>query len=523
MEGRLHKEASAKLRLEVFPPLREDDIIRLIRYDRILIIWGNKLCLRYTPHYQHNMIRSRLRLMGRLLLAAKTLNPIVADYASLYNPKMCDGVVQAARVLGRYDEQVGEFGAPSVGMNLGTYIKQIGEILMIEYVKSEEPEKEQTVERFLKVFKLDYALEVNKAALETQRKQQRQKKVILPSTNDIRTLTDYLDCEMEHSFNKLSESYSFEEWYKLSQLTMTAIIAFNRRRTGEIQNILVEDYLNPEKIDEKTDPELYASLSVKSKAIANKYVRISIRGKKGRPVPVLLYPQLVKNLDLFLKHRTEAKVPSGNIYLFGLPCYNKKRTKVIDACEAMRKFSSLCGAVMPETLRGTELRKHIATKCVTLNLKDNEVTDLANFMGHSEKIHKEIYRQPIKSREIIGISRLLEAARGEEDDSDAEYYARSSKVAYKNDETNIIDQEGSILEETGQSNILGHTSAEEFPDTRKRVVYSRDESEDQPTKRRKICEQSNAKNRKKSEFPNGRIEATDENPRKFNNFTNKFK
>ena len=74
-------------------------------------------------------------------------------------------------------------------MNLGTYIKQIGEILMIEYVKSEEPEKEQTVERFLKVFKLDYALEVNKAALETQRKQQRQKKVILPSTNDIRTLT----------------------------------------------------------------------------------------------------------------------------------------------------------------------------------------------------------------------------------------------------------------------------------------------------------------------------------------------
>lgn len=167
---------------------------------------------------------------------------------------------------------------------------------------------------------------------------------------------------------------------------------------------------------------MYASLSPESKAIANKYVRITIRGKKNRTVPVLLYPQLVKNIDLILKYRIQAKVPAHNKYLFGLPYYNKKRTKVVDACEAMRKYSSLCGAKIPEfPLRGTKLRKHIATQCVNLNLDDNEVSDLANFMGHAEKIHKEIYRQPIKSREILGISRLLETAQGEDeytDDSD---------------------------------------------------------------------------------------------------------
>jgi len=87
-------------------------------------------------------------------------------------------------------------------------------------------------------------------------------------------------------------------------------VSFNRRRTGEIQNILVEDYCNQERIDEKTDKELYASLPPESKAIANKYVRITIRGKKNRTVPVLLYPQLVKNIDLILKYRTQAKVPA---------------------------------------------------------------------------------------------------------------------------------------------------------------------------------------------------------------------
>lgn len=247
VEGRLHKDASAKLRLEVFPPLREDDIVRLIRYDRLLIVWGNKLCLRYTPHYQHNMIRARLRLMGRLLLTAKKINPNLTNFASLYNPKIYDDVVKAARIVGRYDEKEGEFGAPSVGMNLGTYIRQIGEILINEYVKSEELEKERKVEQFLKIFKVDFAVDVNKAALETQRKHQRQRKDVLPTTEDIRTLITYLNCEIKRSFNDLSETYSFEEWFKLSELTVASLVSFNRRRTGEIQNILVEDYRNQEK------------------------------------------------------------------------------------------------------------------------------------------------------------------------------------------------------------------------------------------------------------------------------------
>ncbi|XP_029157900.1 uncharacterized protein LOC114943614 [Nylanderia fulva] len=79
----------------------------------------------------------------------------------------------------------------------------------------------------------------------------------------------------------------------------------------------------------------------------------------------------------------------------------------------MRYFSKKCDAQIPHSLRGTELRKHIATTCITLNLSDNEVDDLANFMGHHEKIHKRHYRQSIAAVEIVRMTKFLEAALGE--------------------------------------------------------------------------------------------------------------
>lgn len=119
-------------------------------------------------------------------------------------------------------------------------------------------------------------------------------------------------------------------------------------------------------------------------------------------------------------------------------------------------------------------------------------------MGHAEKIHKEIYRQPIKSREILGISRLLETAQGEDeytDDSDdddssntggaseksqgraTEEYSHkdanqesvdSSGIGITNASMNndIEFQERSSLESepSNQADIVANTSADIFAD-----------------------------------------------------------
>ena len=56
--GRIHQEASKILRLRVFPVLQEDAIVRLIRYDELIIAFGNQQCEKYKASEHHdNMIR----------------------------------------------------------------------------------------------------------------------------------------------------------------------------------------------------------------------------------------------------------------------------------------------------------------------------------------------------------------------------------------------------------------------------------------------------------------------------------
>lgn len=90
-------------------------------------------------------------------------------------------------------------------------------------------------------------------------------------------------------------------------------------------------------------------------------------------------------LKLIIGFKKRAGVPLKNPFVFGLPGFLKTRFRYLRACPLMRKFSTECGAQIPFSLRGTELRKHIATLCVTYNLKEDEVQDLANFMGHEKK------------------------------------------------------------------------------------------------------------------------------------------
>lgn len=130
----------------------------------------------------------------------------------------------------------------------------------------------------------------------------------------------------------------------------------------------------------------------------------------GRTVPVLLNVQLKECIELLLENRTNAKVRERNPYLFGIPGYDKHRFKHLRACPLMRTYSLECGAANPFTLRGTQLRKHIATMCVTLNLSEEDVSELANFMGHDKSIHKSHYRQPIPELEIPRIAHLLQLA-----------------------------------------------------------------------------------------------------------------
>lgn len=124
--GRIHPIANETLRRIVFPVMRDDSVTRSIRYDELLILYGNKLCIKYKTQHQHDLIRARLRVLGRFLLALREINNSIKDFQSLYQPKIYDDCISAMNMVAGYDEKKQLYKAPAVAAKLSTLIKYIG-------------------------------------------------------------------------------------------------------------------------------------------------------------------------------------------------------------------------------------------------------------------------------------------------------------------------------------------------------------------------------------------------------------
>ena len=420
MQKRCHPEASKIVMEKLLPVMRDDDIYRLVRFDSLIIAYANKMCKKYKLIYQHDLIRSKLRYLGKLLMIIQKTKSEIEELSQIYNPKYYAATTNACNKLAGFDEDSGEYKSPAVALNLGTLVKHVGEVHITKCIIDGKKDAKRDAEEFLHVFKSEYSVDVNKVANEQMQQAKRQKKVTLPSVGDISKLWKFLKDKRDQAYLKLEEEYSSENWKELMNYTLISIQVFNRRRAGETERILIDDFQARQSIDAKVDPEVYKRLSKKEREYAEKYSRFVVRGKLNRTVAVILQKELVDCCLAIIKYRKEAKVPDTNKYLFGLPSMDKSRPKYLRACGLLRKYSTECGADVPYTLRGTQLRKHVATTCLKMDLTEQFTSDLANFMGHADNIHKAHYRMPVAHKEILGITKLLEVAQGcdEEDNSD---------------------------------------------------------------------------------------------------------
>ncbi|RXN18928.1 hypothetical protein ROHU_025933 [Labeo rohita] len=128
-------------------------------------------------------------------------------------------------------------------------------------------------------------------------------------------------------------------------------------------------------------------------------------GKKGRKVAVLLNPELVRAVELIVEKRDACEVDRDNPFLFERPKCSP--TSFFRGQDCSRLFASQCGAKNLKHLKSTQLRKQVATMSQILNLKDNELDQLANILGHDIRVHKDYYRLPDATIEIAKISKLL--------------------------------------------------------------------------------------------------------------------
>lgn len=177
--GRINPIAEETLRKVVFPAFREDEVTRMIRYDELIIMFGNRLCRKYRKQYQHKLIRSHLRYLGRFLRTMRNINVQVTDMQSIYHPAFYEDCIKAVNKMSAFDSSTNTYKVTTTPQLMGTLLKKVGNLLITQSIKKKDYETKNDVEEFLALLVDDFPTSVNKAALETQEENKRSKKTEL--------------------------------------------------------------------------------------------------------------------------------------------------------------------------------------------------------------------------------------------------------------------------------------------------------------------------------------------------------
>ena len=103
-----------------------------------------------------------------------------------------------------------------------------------------------------------------------------------------------------------------------------------------------------------------------------------------------------------------SRVDEKNIYVFARS--GRGIVTPLGACGVMRSFSSKADLKYPNLIRSTKLRKQIETISQLLNLSENELLQLCNFVGHRYDVHLDFYRLPSDVIQIAKVGKILLAA-----------------------------------------------------------------------------------------------------------------
>lgn len=396
--------------------MKQDEISLCIKNDSLMLDLANKLAFK-LGHDKENFghMRSKLREIARLLLEFRILADIPnASLADLISPVHFMNVVKAARVVSGFDEDTHLYQTPSLALKIGHTLKKVAMIQVSKALMCEDEEVEKKSRDFHKLCSERWDEEVSSHALRTLYANKRNKPKLLPLSEDVISLSQYLKENVQRNINELKKDDAGKEkkdqsWRELGKLVLTQLIVFNRRRQGEVSKMTLDD-LNGLKRGENHTVEGQV-LSKLEQDLIKILWRVEISGKRGRTVPVLMTNSMKDSIDVLVKGRNEAGVDPSNKFVFAVS--KRKSDSHIRGSDALREYSTKCGAKNPSNLRSTRLRKQIATMSQVMNLQENELDVLASYLGHDIRIHREYYRLPDSSIQVAKVSKLLFALEGE--------------------------------------------------------------------------------------------------------------
>ncbi|XP_059900285.1 uncharacterized protein LOC132451691 isoform X2 [Gadus macrocephalus] len=388
---------------KVIHTMLQDNVTSHIRSDEMICKYGDALFARKgREQSQHGYIAQKLRELGRFVLAAKKIDKSVKSLKDICDPTKFDLAVKAARRVSNYNTETNEYGKPSTAVKIGFSLKGATETWIGHCLMTSDVLTEKRAKKFKQLLDSSWSTFVSTNAHSTMEQRRWNKEDSVPLTKAVVTLQNYLRKIEDEAKVELKKCASNTTAYKkLTESLLAQIIVFNKKREGEASRLTLETYLKAD--TGPVNEDIYETLSAVEKQLSHRLTRIVTRGKRGRKVPILLLDRTKTSLDFMIEKRKEVGVIDDNPFLFA-----RIGTETnIRGCDCLRKYAKESKASHPELLRSTKLRKHVATLCQLLDLDNQELEQVARFMGHDIRVHCDYYRQTDKTFQVAKIGKLL--------------------------------------------------------------------------------------------------------------------
>lgn len=259
----------------LFDRISDDDVKMIVQSDHLIRHFattqmeslGDSEIQKYNDI---NRVRQPARLLGRLVKECRVSNPGIT-LSDLITPSMFDLVVSTAKKMSLEKDKP----ALNVGKNIGLLLGHIYRAKIALAIQDKDWSARTDAKEFAWLLNTYWNKRVNSAATKRINHEKRLKPRLIPDTEDLVKLRDFMMKKIaEHSSN-LSNKVNKEDWTQLCKVTMSRLIMFNRRRPAEVTELKVEHYLQRPKWHEEANREITSALQPADQILAKRYSRLS--------------------------------------------------------------------------------------------------------------------------------------------------------------------------------------------------------------------------------------------------------
>ncbi|XP_055022443.1 uncharacterized protein LOC129412454 isoform X2 [Boleophthalmus pectinirostris] len=379
--------------------MNQDVVAHAVKSDWCIMELGKHL---YNKHGsdldKHEYIRQKLRELGRLRVHGGE----VTNMKTIREYLIPANFMQTVNAV-KHTAQSNKSNAKSLPLKLGHSLKKMSMLLESDAIIKGDKDATEAARSFRNIYDAKWHELVSATSLKSLSESKWNAPQLLPFTADVQKLHNYLDEKQKQYQHDLESEASSQNWASLAKVTLAQVILFNRRREGEVSKMSLSAFTSRDRSAPHEDVNL--ALSELEKKLCHHFTRIEMRGKRGRKVAVLLSPAMQEALDVLHQKRNECGVLKENAYVFARP----GAMSHYRGSDCIRQFVQSCGVKNPLSLTSTRLRKQMATLSKVLNLQETELDQLADFMGHDIRVHRQFYRLPEGTLQLVKISKILMA------------------------------------------------------------------------------------------------------------------